>query len=80
MHQALQVSEILDLVCSFADESTLPRLARTCRTFEDSSLTALWNELPSAEYILNRLLRAIFKRSKEHDHRVSGTLVHRDPS
>ncbi|KAH0828115.1 hypothetical protein J3R83DRAFT_3786 [Lanmaoa asiatica] len=59
MHQALRLIEIFEIVCSFATQNTLACLARTCRTFEDSSLNTLWHEyalaclLPDSDAILD---------------------------
>lgn len=53
MHQALQSTEIFEIVCSFAAQTSL---AWTCRTFEGPSLNALWHEPDPADCALTGLL------------------------
>src|ERR1700734_2586338 len=47
MHRCLRVAELLNYICSFADEATLHSLALTCRSFHDAAIEYLWVSLPS---------------------------------
>ncbi|KAH7924229.1 hypothetical protein BV22DRAFT_1196089 [Leucogyrophana mollusca] len=45
MHHALRVSEIIHIICENSKKSSLPAMARTCRTFCPLALDTLWAEL-----------------------------------
>ena len=58
VHQVLQTTELVTLICSFATQSSHARLARTCRTFLVPALDALWESTTASE-LLSRILPGV---------------------
>ena len=56
MHRALEIPEILFIICSFADrpcrKGDVLRLALTCRGFLEPALDVLWREVYNLEHFL----------------------------
>ena len=46
MHRALSIVEILYLICTFATNPALIRLARCCRDFHNPAIQVLWHDIP----------------------------------
>ncbi|TBU29983.1 hypothetical protein BD311DRAFT_787500 [Dichomitus squalens] len=42
MEHALTITEIREMICTFASDHTLARLARTCKAFHEPSIQVLW--------------------------------------
>ncbi|KIJ61285.1 hypothetical protein HYDPIDRAFT_137858 [Hydnomerulius pinastri MD-312] len=60
MHDVLCITELLDVICQFATRSTLAKLARTCRAFEEPALDALWKDLETLAPLSNCLPPALW--------------------
>ena len=45
MHRALLIAEIRSLVCTFAADQTLARLAQCCKDFHHPAIRVLWNAI-----------------------------------
>ncbi|KAL1760149.1 hypothetical protein FB107DRAFT_287293 [Schizophyllum commune] len=58
VHQVLQTTELVTLICSFATQSSHARLARTCRIFLVPALDALWESTTASE-LLSRILPGV---------------------
>ncbi|KAJ7762537.1 hypothetical protein B0H16DRAFT_1718986 [Mycena metata] len=55
MHRALQIPEVVELICSVAEFSTLAALAQTFRAFQPPALAVLWEKQTN----LMRLLKCM---------------------
>ncbi|KAF7362748.1 hypothetical protein MVEN_00624300 [Mycena venus] len=73
MHRALKVAEVLQLLCfhiyphrgrkpSRKESRALARLARTCTTFSEPALDALWSFQNTIVHVINCMPAGIFKK------------------
>ncbi|KAI1790212.1 hypothetical protein LXA43DRAFT_891462 [Ganoderma leucocontextum] len=47
MNRALSIAEIRYLICTFATDHTLVRLAQCCKDFHEPAIRVLWNAIPN---------------------------------
>ncbi len=66
MHQALFIPEILHDVCTHATDTTLVSLALSCKSFHETAIQALWNELCDLNPLIKCFPEDIWTIDQEH--------------
>ncbi|KAL1671834.1 hypothetical protein EV122DRAFT_225880 [Schizophyllum commune] len=86
MHRALEIPEILCIICSSAASADRPwrkgdvlRLALTCRGFLEPALDVLWREVHNLEHFLKCFPSDVWVEEKREGLYNNGTVLVRLP-